>query len=429
MTARTPRPDDFDILLAAWLDADAHVREPDHLLASVLDRTSRSRPLPVWRLPERWLPMQLAMRTHSGPRLVPVLVILALLIVGLVAVGLIVGTRPRVPPPFGLAGNGQIAFIRDGSLVRANPDGSASLALGPDSMLQQAPSYSRDGTRLVYKDVVTRGQADQYAERVDIVVADADGSDARVVVHDVAAGSPIWSPDGRWLTYSAAGDHAWVVPADRSAPPTDIGFFGAGAWTPSWSPDSEHLAVAAGDGVLWLADRDGSGTRRLSTGAYAEVGEKGWSADWNPDGQHLLFGAGKPEQDYGLYLVGLDGAAERRISPCANNGVWSPDGTLFAYLRCGSGRGPSLVVADASGRTIRVLEGSYGWYMPAWSPDQTRIAILDDRPGPSNLAGPPVIAFVDPAGRAPTTTIPAGSVPLDPESGPDGTLTWQRIAP
>ena len=53
MTARTPRPDDFDILLAAWLDADAHVREPDHLLASVLDRTSRSRPLPVWRLPER----------------------------------------------------------------------------------------------------------------------------------------------------------------------------------------------------------------------------------------------------------------------------------------------------------------------------------------------------------------------------------------
>ena len=62
---------------------------------------------------------------------------------------------------------------------------------------------------------------------------------------------------------------------------------------------------------------------------------------------------------------------------------------MLAYVRCGTGVGPSLVVADANGRQIRVLDGYYGWYIPVWSPDQTPIAILDDRPGPANEPGRP----------------------------------------
>ena len=429
MTARTPQPDDFDLLLTAWLDADAQVREPEHLLAGVLARTARARPLPAWRLSERWLPMQLALRAQSRPRLVPLLVVLALIVAALVAVGLLAGTRRHVPPPFGLAANGQIAFVSDGKLVRENPDGSATLTLLPNSTAQQAPSYSRDGTKIVYKNVLSRTPAAQYAERVDLVVADADGSHPVVAVHDVSAGNPILSPDGRWITYSAAGDHAYVVPSDGSAQPTDIGFFNGGAWTPSWAPDNEHLAVAGGNAVLWIANRDGSAAHPISTGTYAEVGEKGWSADWSPDGTKLLFGAPKPNEDYGLYMVGLDGAPERLISPCANDGVWSPDGSMFAYMRCGIGSGPQVVVSDLDGRQIRTLAGFYGWYMPAWSPDQTRIAILDDRPGPANQPGPPVIAILDPKGIAPTVTLPAGSATLTDDTSPDYTVTWQRLAP
>lgn len=429
MTARTPRPEDLDLLLAAWLDADAQVREPDHLLADVLARTSRSRPLPAWRLLERWLPMQLALRAQPRVRLVPLLIALAVIVAALVAVALFAGSRRHVPGPFGLAANGQIAFIRDGKLVRENPDGSETVTVLPNSMAQQAPTFSRDGTKIVYKNVLEITPAAGYAERVDVVVADADGSHPLIAVHNVPAGNPVLSPDGRWITYSAAGDHAFVAPADGSAPPTDIGYFEAGAWTPSWSPDNEHLAVASGNGVLWIANRDGSGARRLSRGAYSEVGEKGWSADWSPDGSQLLFGAVAPQQDNGLYLVGLDGAPERLVSPCANNGVWSPDGTLMAYMRCGVGSGPSVVVSDIRGTNVRVLNGYYGWYMPVWSPDQTQIAILDDRPGDANEPGPPVIALVDPLGKAPTVTLPAGTATADPNAGLDGTVTWQRLAP
>ncbi len=434
MTARTPQPDEFDLLLTAWLDADAQVREPEHLLAGVLTRTARARPLPAWRLSERWLPMQLALRAQPRVRLVPLLVALALLVAALVAVGLIAGSRRHVPQPFGLAKNGQIAFINDGKLVTENADGSSSVTLLPDSHGQPDARFSRDGTKLVYLDLLGTSTAPSPARLQDVVVADADGSHASVVAHSVAAVGPMWSPDGRWLSYTLIGDgRAFVVPADGSRPPTDLGFFSAGG-TPSWSPDSVRLAVAADDRDLWLVNRDGTNAHRISHGDYARVGERGSNADWSPDGTRLLFGAvgaGEPNdiQDTGLYVIGQDGASERLISPCANNGVWSPDGSMLAYVRCGTGVGPSLVVADANGRQIRVLDGYYGWYIPVWSPDQTRIAILDDRPGPANEPGPPVIVLLDPLGKEPPITLPAGNTTLTDDTGPDVTLTWQRLAP
>ena len=61
MTTRPPSPD-FDRLLTAWFDADARVREPDDLLDRTSRRTARTRPRPAWRLPERWIPMELTMR-------------------------------------------------------------------------------------------------------------------------------------------------------------------------------------------------------------------------------------------------------------------------------------------------------------------------------------------------------------------------------
>ena len=235
------------------------------------------------------------------------------------------------------------------------------------------------------------------------------------------------------MSYSGLADHVFVVASDGSQPPIDIGNFGGGAWTPSWSPNSRQLAVAAGDGQvagLWLVNRDGTSPRRLTVDDYAELGEKGWSADWSNDGTRLLFGAAKPgDENDGLYMVGLDGAKERLVFPCANDGVWSPDGNSFAFMHCGVGVGPSIVIADATGNERRTLPGYYGWYMPAWSPDQTRIAILDDRPGLANEAGPPTIVLLDPSGKAPAVSIPAGDSTLTEDQSPDYTLTWQRLAP
>ncbi len=62
MTTNDPRSTDVGALLTAWFEVDAPKREPDGLVDAALERTARTRPLPAWRLPERWIPMQLAMR-------------------------------------------------------------------------------------------------------------------------------------------------------------------------------------------------------------------------------------------------------------------------------------------------------------------------------------------------------------------------------
>jgi len=79
MSRTTRVTDDLDLILAAWFDGDAHVRAPEALFGSVIERTSRVRPLPTWRLSERWLPVDVAIRLpQARQRLVPILVVLAL---------------------------------------------------------------------------------------------------------------------------------------------------------------------------------------------------------------------------------------------------------------------------------------------------------------------------------------------------------------
>jgi len=427
----TPRR--FESDLPALL-ADLYLAGTPDYRDDLIQQTARVRQRPAWTFPERWLPVELVTSrvptTRVPWRQIGVLALIAILLVAALAV--YVGShQQRLPAPFGIAANGIIAYVRDGKLVTQKPDGSGLVTILPASTGQQAASFSRDGSKIVYKDLVGGSvvTSSGTVPLTDIVVADADGSHARTVVKAVVAGNPIWSPDGGWLSYSGLADHAFVVASDGSQPPIDIGTFGAGAWTPSWSPNSKQLAVAAGDGVLWLANRDGTSPRRLTVDDYAELGEKGWSADWSNDGTRLLFGAAKPDEDYALYVVGLDGAKERLVSACANNGVWSPDGNSFAFMHCGTGLGPSVVVADATGSRRRTLPGYYGWYMPAWSPDQMRIAILDDRPGPANEPGPPTIVLLDPNAKAPAISIPAGASTLTEDRLPDYTLTWQRLAP
>jgi Tol biopolymer transport system component len=423
--------DDFDLLLAAWFESDAHVAEPETLFHGVIGKTSSMRPLAPWRLPERWIPMDLAMRVpRPRTRLAPIL--FALLLAVILAVGaVIVGSRQetRLPPPFGVAANGQIAFVVDGHLTLADPDGTDLVVVRTDTPRQRAPQFSNDGTKIVYSNAtgpVVESELYGPMDVSDIVVADADGSHPVVVANDVLAGNPLWSPDGRWITYTDSERHVFVTPSDGSAAPTDLGDFdGKGAWTPAFSPDSEKLAVSVGEGTLWIVGRDGSDPKQVSR-TYPEVGGKGSSASWSPDGTKLLFRAGEPGEHGNLYVVGLDGAPEVQIAADAELGVWSPDGTQIAWIQNGGlGFGPRLVVGSVDpAKGARILEGFYGSYVPAWSPDQTRIAILDDRPGPKNQPGPPVIVIVDPAGVAPPVTIPAGTDASDL----DFTLSWQRLA-
>src|SRR6188508_3206841 len=88
---------------------------PDYF-DDMLRATARTRQRPAWSSLERWLPMGVIARPLPS-RPFPTRSLAILLIVGaLIATGLLVyaGTRPRLPDPFGPAGNGLIVYSTEG---------------------------------------------------------------------------------------------------------------------------------------------------------------------------------------------------------------------------------------------------------------------------------------------------------------------------
>ena len=109
----------FERALAVALDRPRAPSMPDYL-TDILGQTADTRQRPAWASIERWLPVQLATSrvptTRVPWRQLAVLAVLAVLLATMLAV--YVGTRtPHVPPPFGPAENGRLAYSADGDIV------------------------------------------------------------------------------------------------------------------------------------------------------------------------------------------------------------------------------------------------------------------------------------------------------------------------
>src|SRR4051812_16613648 len=113
------RTDRFDDIVSDWLHVDAEHRVPEHLDA-VLRGTRTERQRPAWSSLERWLPVQTTLRLTPVPRVAWLLVVLGL-ILAIGAAALWVGTRQRLPAPFGPARNGAIVSSHDGDIFAVDP--------------------------------------------------------------------------------------------------------------------------------------------------------------------------------------------------------------------------------------------------------------------------------------------------------------------
>ena len=140
--------DVFDRQISDWLHADAEHRVPEHLDA-VLRRTRTERQRPAWSSLERWLPVQSTLRFTPVPRIAWLLVVLGL-VLALAAAALWIGTRQRLPNPFGPARNGAIVMSHDGDVYALDPLTHAERLIVGGESFDFGPTFSRDGTKLLF---------------------------------------------------------------------------------------------------------------------------------------------------------------------------------------------------------------------------------------------------------------------------------------
>lgn len=174
----------------------------------------------------------------------------------------------------------EIVFTRDSTgqggfdIWVMNIDGSTPHALTSDSANEDHPSWSPDGSRIVFE----RGSA--------LYVMNADGTNVQRLTPDevIEAASPSWSPDGATIAFvSRPGSAAWhiytIKPDGTGLKPLTSGL--DNDVDPSWSPDGSRIIFGStrgypSPGSIWSMRPDGTDMRRLSTGT--------WEADpaWGP---------------------------------------------------------------------------------------------------------------------------------------------------
>jgi Tol biopolymer transport system component len=272
----------------------------------------------------------------------------------------------------------------------------------------QAPTFAPDGAQIAY--IVGSGD---HSHRVWVV--NADGSDPhQILANETTMGAGhvyglAWSPTGDRIAFG--NDVATYTFATDGSGFTRVITDGN---RPYWSPDGSQFAFIIhrpGDGGrLAIANADGSNVRdlgfRTSSGPWT-------SGPWHP-GAPVEEPAPAPTpipvvppapsalaywSDGDVYVADVDGSDAVRIADgvpddgsnddCADGGqhaqydaagtVWSPDGRYLAYWDHGCPVPPdawgTVVVSDAEGNVIGSFPGE-GWAV-SWSPDSTRIAVMD----------------------------------------------------
>jgi Tol biopolymer transport system component len=262
--------------------------------------------------------------------------------------------------------NGRIVFaLNDGSggaeLYSVNADGSAMRRLTWSPQVEQAPSWSPDGTRIAYES--------SLGGNFHVWVMNADGSSQTELTSGTQDMDPAWSPDGTQIAFARPSSNGWnlfVMNADGSGLRRVSDVFGN---DPAWSPDGRRLAYVGPDGI-GVVGIDGFDPHRISAlGTFAA------GPSWSPDGTRIVFSrnnaGGYPGE---LFVANADGSGEQQLTSdgYANaHPAWSPDGTEIVFQRTATPPfGSTLWAIGADGRGLRQIASSGGAIGPDWGSSQ-----------------------------------------------------------
>ena len=315
----------------------------------------------------------------------------------------IVGSRPRIPAPFGLAANGLVVYD-DGSQIVALKPGEIDahpLLSGPG--MDSRPSVSLDGQRVAF----LREQGTKTA----LMVANMDGSGARELAVPIrppgsymAGEAPAWNPDSRRIAITILDTREtdpvariWIVDADDDHVTEFLPLSLFSVQYPAWSPAGDRIAFLGEptrhpEDFIYVAAPDGTDLELLSKRASGP--EEGFLQlpRWSPDGKHIAVHYGAPERPEPRRPPARDRPATRGSDRRHGQGrgrsrlgrlmaVDSPIGAPRRRLSVAGRRArPSHAAARRSSPPSAAAADSL-----AWSPDGTQITALICQLGPARL--------------------------------------------
>lgn len=191
---------------------------------------------------------------------------------------------------------------------------------------------------------VAQGVTPQLSPDNPLLAFATGAPDSRIQVHHLTTPGtvgleppgqqPLWSPDGRWLTY--------------------------------WSP----FAAPPEDRTLYLVDRHGWTVRTIGTAYLCQCGAP-YGPFWSPDGRWLYYPYSSDRQPALIDPVSL------ARTPIAGYPYWAPKGTRFITLDQQS----MTLHSGPSDAGVPLVEGQRSVHSPQWSPDGMMVTYEDANAG------------------------------------------------
>jgi serine/threonine-protein kinase len=202
-----------------------------------------------------------------------------------------------------------------------------------------------------------------------LVAVARDGAAERLSPDPGGFSEPRLAPDGVRLALTVEGDNddVWIFDLERRTM-RRLTFEPNMEYTPIWSPDGGKLVYSAERGgsfeLIMMPADGGAAAQRLRASPYWE-----WATSWSPNGRELLLTESHPTTRGDIWTLELD---SRRAQPWLrtpadeDEAVFSPDGRHVAYISDSSGRYEVYVQAypGPGGRWQISTEGGRD---PAWS--------------------------------------------------------------
>ena len=240
------------------------------------------------------------------------------------------------------------------------------------------------------------------------VWVDRTGRSTPVDLEQRTYGPMTMSPDGRRLTthiYEGVNPkEIWTGDLQRGTL-SRIASDGAINSSPIWTPDGRRITFSSTrdqprQNLYWAA-ADGSGTaERLTTSDFSQV-----TQDWSPDGTTLVFYERRPATGIDLWALTLDAARTTRpllATPADEHAArFSPDGRYLAYSSDRSGRLEVYAQPFPGPGEVRQLSTD-GGTEPVWARhgrelffrQGERMMVVDVSTAPTFSASRPRVLFV-----------------------------------